>query len=155
MESTTWLVTGGSGFIGTNLIERLSKRGINAYNVDIRPPIVGDQQALWRELDICDRTALINTVCTVKPDIIVHLAAKADFDPNPESFYGPNVEGTRNLLDGALLCKVSRVILTSTQYVNGPLKPFADDRVYYPVNAYGESKVRMEQLARTVPYEPL
>lgn len=141
------LVTGGSGFIGTNLIRRLTESGYAIVNFDIAAPVEPSQRQLWKQVDIADAASFAAGIDAAKPDFIVHLAALADFAPEAAAFFGPNVQGTAHVLDAAKRLKVRRTILASTQYVNGPGLPFDDDRQYHPVNAYGESKVAMEKLA--------
>lgn len=155
MQPTKWMVTGGSGFIGTNLLELLLEQGNDVINIDIRPPQLSKLIEHSKELDICHRSALFDAVDEYKPDIIVHLAAKADFDPDLAVFRRTNVEGTKNVLDAAQHARVPRVILASTQYVNGPGTPFDDDLNFHPVNAYGQSKVEMEKLIRGIEYSGL
>jgi GlcNAc-P-P-Und epimerase len=149
------LVTGGSGFIGTRLVSDLIATGAEVLNIDLAAPKVESQKVHWRCVDIERQADVESQFAAFRPDAVVHLAAKADFDPHLEAFRGPNVEGSRHVLNSASMYQARRVILTSTQYVNGPLTPFDDDLVFHPVNAYGESKIEMEKLVRSAAYGDL
>jgi len=150
-----WLVTGGSGFIGTNFINLIAKRGGDIINVDAAPPIEQAHRRYWTQMDITERASIIGFINQERPNVIVHLAAKLDFSEPEGVFQLHNVEGSRNILDAALEVKKVRLILTSTLFVNGPQKPFDNDVVFNPVNPYGRSKAQMEQLARSAEYQRL
>lgn len=152
---TRILVTGGSGFIGTQLISDLILQGVDVRNLDLATPKIEGHRGFWQCVDIEKQAEVEHHVATFNPQAIVHLAAKADFDPRPEAFRGPNIDGSRHVLKSAISHQVGRVILTSTQYVNGPLALFDDDLAFHPVNAYGESKVEMEKLVRRPEYSGL
>ena len=72
------LVTGGSGFIGTNLMAYYIPKGIPLVNVDWNPPLDPGQRAYWKELDLMDRPVLEAAVKEFAPTHIVHLAARTD-----------------------------------------------------------------------------
>jgi len=151
----SWLVTGGSGFIGTNLIDNLVKNGKTVRNVDIARPQIDQHLPLWNELDINDKASLKRVMLETSPDVNVHLAAVANFDDALSKLMHVNVEGTKNVLDCALEINLGRLIIASTQYVNGPGKPYDDDLVHHPVNDYSKSKAEMETLVRRSEYERL
>src|ERR1700722_78576 len=98
----SWLVTGGSGFIGTNLIDSLVKSGKTVRNIDIARPQIDTHLPLWNELDINDKASLKRVMLETSPDVIVHLAAIANFDDALSKLMHVNVEGTKNVLDCAL-----------------------------------------------------
>jgi nucleoside-diphosphate-sugar epimerase len=145
------LVTGGSGFIGTNLIQFLAERGVQVLNLSLDPPLDPRQHALWRVGDIMDAAALRREFASFAPDRVVHLAARTDCreDTTVEESYTVNTTGTQNVLDAVKATpSISRVIITSSQFVCGPgyLPKREDD--YHPVTVYGQSKVITEQLTR-------
>ncbi len=77
-EQMRVLVTGGSGFIGTNLVATLSAADVDVINLDRVSPIYSKHASLWRRCDILDaaRTA---TICRdFAPTHVVHLAARTD-----------------------------------------------------------------------------
>jgi GlcNAc-P-P-Und epimerase len=150
------LVTGGSGFIGTSLMSLMEHRGYEPMNLDIKPPPLAEQRKNWRAVDILDRDALGRAIATFLPTHIVHLAALATFEASDEVLRTHNVGGTANVLDAALgSASLRRIIVTSTQYVNGPGASFDDDLDFHPVNDYGKSKVAAELLTRQEAYNRL
>ena len=95
------IVTGGSGFLGTNLIASLQGRGIEVFNVDIAPPPIPNAKSPWKAIDILDIAALRGLMVEVKPDAVIHLAARTDLDGQSPADYLANTDGTRNVIDAA------------------------------------------------------
>ncbi|HCS39517.1 MAG TPA: NAD(P)-dependent oxidoreductase [Anaerolineaceae bacterium] len=152
------LVTGGSGFIGTNLIEQLLEKNTELINIDINPPKKKNHTAFWKECDIRDFDTLDKLVNEFQPEIIVHLAAKTDLNGNTLSDYAANTDGIENLIHSSLNCKnLQFVIFTSTRLVNNiGYQPETDDD-YSPTTLYGESKMLGEKMVRAsskkMPYQ--
>ncbi|MGH8572474.1 MAG: NAD-dependent epimerase/dehydratase family protein, partial [Gammaproteobacteria bacterium] len=74
------LVTGGSGFIGTNLMRSFIERGVHVLDVDWNPPLDLEQRPWWRWTDIMDQAATRMAFIEFQPTHVVHLAARADAD---------------------------------------------------------------------------
>src|SRR6266516_8060523 len=90
------LITGGSGFIGTNAVEYFAARGSDVLNLDIRPPRNPAHRAVWRESDIQDHSALRTAVKAFDPHYVIHLAARTDLlETKDIRGYAANYEGTR------------------------------------------------------------
>jgi GlcNAc-P-P-Und epimerase len=144
------LVTGGSGFIGTNLTETLHRSGIQFINVDIAAPKNPSLKSQWRKCDIMNYPALQENMQAFQPTAVVHLAAETDTDPfKTLDDYKVNTEGSQNVLNAIRSCpSVERVIFTSTQFVNQRDMPPRDDEDYHPHTVYGESKIMAEQALR-------
>lgn len=151
------LITGGSGFIGTNLIETL--RSVNSFeiqNLDIAHPKISIQQTLWKSIDIRNRAELQKAIIDFVPDYVIHLAARTDLNGTTLSDYDANIGGISNLMD--ILEKVpnlKRVIFASSMYVCEPGYMPKDFDDYAPHTLYGESKVETEKIikARNPRYE--
>jgi UDP-glucose 4-epimerase len=147
------LVTGGAGFIGSNLVDALVARGdevavIDDISTGRRENL---QQALSNgadliELDVRDAEAVAAAVERVGPEVIFHLAAQIDVrrsvsDPAFDSRV--NVEGTINVLSAAQASGVRRVVNTSTGgaiYGEGQILPAPEDHPVAPESPYGLSK---------------
>ncbi|MEX2252537.1 MAG: NAD(P)-dependent oxidoreductase [Thermoleophilaceae bacterium] len=146
-------MTGGSGFIGTNVVERLRARGARVVNLDTTPPRKSDHHDFWRELDLLDAPATEAAMRALEPTLVVHLAARTDLEGAALADYEVNVAGTRNLVGAAAtLERPPRLIVASTQLVcRSGYQPRADDD-YCPATVYGESKVETEGIVRGASY---
>ena len=143
--------TGGSGFIGTNLTERLLALGHEVRDFSFSKPLKREHGRLWTQGDILDAQALQKACRDCAPEIVIHLAARTDCDENTtvEAGYRMNTDGTRNVLDAIRATpSVRRAIITSSQYVCGPGRLPTDDLDCFPATVYGQSKVMTEQLTR-------
>lgn len=114
------LVTGGSGFIGTNLTSRLHTSGIEFVNLDVVKPKVNELEPFWVPCNLLDPKAVEAEFQLAQPTVVVHLAAETDTDPSKAlEDYVVNTEGTANVLNSIRSCgSVERFVLTSTQFVN-------------------------------------
>jgi len=145
------LITGGSGFIGTNLIAHLLSKGNEIFNLSLHPPLNAAFRNFWEAGDILDGECLLAKFTMFQPDSVIHLAARADCDENTtvESGYRANTDGTANVLRAIQKTpSVRRVIITSSQFVCGPGRLPEHDEDYFPCTIYGQSKVATEQLTR-------
>jgi len=147
------LVTGGAGFIGSNLVDALVARGDGVAVVDdistgrrenLENAIANGAELI--ELDVRDAEAVTAAVERVAPEVIFHLAAQIDVrksvaDPAHDSRV--NVEGTINVLNAAQASGVRRLINTSTGgaiYGEGQILPAPEDHPVAPESPYGLSK---------------
>lgn len=145
------LITGGSGFIGMNLINKLALSGkYSILNLDISKPKVNEQLLYWKQCDIMNEKEVNDFFKSFQPDTVIHLAARTDTDPNNVlSDYELNIGGSQNIL-GAVkkFTEVKRLIITSTQFVNQYQGLPKNDEDFAPHTVYGESKVLMEKMTR-------
>ncbi len=147
------LVTGGSGFIGSNLVDALIERGDEVTVLDdlstgrrenLEGAIAAGAELV--ETDVRDAEAVSDVVGRVTPEVIFHLAAQIDVrksaaDPAADSRI--NVEGTINVLEAARGAGVRRVVNTSTGgaiYGEGKIIPAPEDHPVAPEAPYGLSK---------------
>jgi len=142
------LITGGSGFIGTNLIEKL-QANFEILNIDINPPKLKSHISFWEKIDIVDLPLFEKSIITFNPNYVIHLAARTDLNGKKIEDYSANTIGVKNLL--TILNKsnsLQRVIFTSSMYVTIPgynPQTFED---YNPHTIYGESKVQTEKIIK-------
>ncbi len=126
------LVTGGGGFVGGYVIERLLKRGYTVRSIgrSAQP----DLEAKGVEVVRCDLSdaQAVQDACAGM-DAVFHIAAKAGVWGSWESFYQPNVVGTRNIVQACRANQISRLVYTSTPSVvfNGQAISGLDESMPY------------------------
>jgi len=151
------LVTGGAGFIGSNLVDALLERGdevtvIDDVSTGRRENLNGALQsgAELVELDIRDAEAVAGVCARTQPEVVFHLAAQIDVrrsTSDPAFDARVNVEGTINVLDAARRAGVRRFVNTSTGgaiYGEGRTLPAPEDHPVAPEAPYGQSKFAAE-----------
>jgi UDP-glucuronate 4-epimerase len=162
------LVTGGAGFIGSHLIERLLAHEINVVCYDNFDPFydAGIKRAnLYHamqhsnfkliEASILDYTTLNTCFENYKIDLVIHLAAKAGVRPSiadPMSYYETNVDGTLNVLEAMKHHSVKKMVFASSSsvYGNNAKVPFSEsDFVDHPISPYAASKKAAELICHT------
>lgn len=154
LEGRRVLLTGGSGFIGTNLSDLLLACGARVVNVDVRPPLSAAHAELWRRCDVGSQQELRSVVGECDPEFVVHLAARTDTTSDVVSDYEINHTGTANLARALTAAsRPERFILVSSQFVLGPGSVFVAETDYAPHTAYGHSKVAAERWVRENPPE--
>ena len=142
-----FLITGGSGFIGTNMIDYLIDKNHEILSIDINRPVQEKHNSYWKKVDILDVNTLTNVIQNFQPDYILHLAARTDLEGKKITDYKSNTQGTLNIINIAnSVDSIKRIIFTSSMLVCkiGYIpKNFLD---YSPNTSYGESKVEMERI---------
>jgi UDP-glucose 4-epimerase len=152
------LVTGGAGFIGSHLIERLLSRDWKVTAMDNLSNgrksnvdrFLGNCGYRFVEGDIADPSLMCHVVQECEPEVVYHLAA-LHFIPwcvaNPCETLRTNVFGTQSLLDALAPSSVRKFVFTSTSDVYLPKdSPHTEEDPTGPPNIYGQSKLCCEQL---------
>lgn len=166
-NSNTWLITGGCGFIGSNLIrlilrERSEVRVVNvdaltyAGNTANLADLSADQAARHEliKADITDVPVMRAIFERTKPSVVFHLAAESHVDrslTDAAPFIRTNVQGTQTMLECALASTVARFVHVSTDEVYGSLGPkgaFTESSPLAPNSPYAASKAASDLLVR-------
>jgi len=146
---TRVLITGGSGFIGTNLVAHFAGRGDEVRNLDIASPRNATHEKYWYKSDVTDRSSLTAFVRDFSPEFIVHMAARTDLDGRSVDAYRANTLGVQNLLAAIEgMPSLQRVIFASSRLVCRIGYQPRDEFDYCPSTRYGESKVIGEKIVR-------
>ena len=143
------IITGGSGFIGTNLVSFYIERGVEVCNIDIAPPRNKEHSRFWKQVDIMDLERLREEIHKFAPTHIFHLAARTGLNNKDTNVYAANFRGVENLIlayNG--LPNLQRVIFTSSMLVCKPGYLPKGDEDYCPNTLYGESKAMGEKVVR-------
>jgi len=160
------LVTGGAGFIGSHVCERLLHAGHavwafddlnDFYDPQLKRRNLRDIQSLAKPFefvhgDLTDRTALDELFGAAKFDQVIHLAARAGVRPSleePALYQRVNVEGTVNVLEAARRNGVKKITIASSSSVYGvnAKVPFSEsDPIFTAISPYAASKLACEAL---------
>lgn len=143
------VVTGGSGFIGTNLVEHFLARGNEVVNLDIARPRHPDHTRVWREVDILDVGALARALEEFSPQVVLHMAARTDLGAMTVDDYPANTVGVSNLIQALRpLRSLQLAVFASSMLVcRIGYQPKSEDD-YAPSTAYGQSKIEGELRVR-------
>jgi len=143
------LVTGICGFTGRYLARELEDAGYRVVGLTHQ----ANNESNWLTVDLTDRAAADAAIASVKPDVVVHLAAIAFVaHGDADAIYRVNVVGTRNLLEALAKSthKPRVVVLASSAniYGNADVEIIDEDVPATPANDYAVSKLAMEYMAR-------
>ena len=149
-----YLVTGGAGFIGGHLVDKLTEQGHEVIVVDnlstgIKNNI--NQKATFIDLDISERASRGELCIAMENvDTVFHCAALARVQPsiqNPQKYHKANIDGTFNVLLSARDSKVRRVVYSASSSAYGDQKqmPLTEDMPTAPISPYALHKLIGEQ----------
>ena len=158
------LVTGAAGFIGSSLVDKLLERGDRVAGLDnfndfydpqikrknIAEAVKNGRYTLY-EVDICDEARLVEVFEDTRPEVVVHLAARAGVRPSlrdPNLYHRVNVIGSQHVLDACRTFSPSHLVFASSSSVYGGSTevPFREDNpVARPISPYAATK-RMNEL---------
>lgn len=155
----TYLITGGAGFIGSHLADKLLKEGNKVIVVDnfcdfYNPKIKEDNvkhnlnnaNYTLKRIDIRNREELAKTFDEVNVDVVIHLAAMAGVRPsidNPIYYQEVNCVGTQNILEEMKAHNVKKLVMASSSSVYGNCKevPFKEDMIVdFAISPYAATK---------------
>ncbi len=171
---TTFLITGGAGFIGSAVVRELisasGHRVVNvdsltyAGNLDSLAPVADSERYVFEQVSITDRAGLDRVFATHQPDVVMHLAAESHVDRSidgPGEFIQTNIQGTYTLLEAARAYwsalpaarrPAFRFHHISTDEVYGDLHGtddlFLETTPYAPSSPYSASKAASDHLVR-------
>jgi UDP-glucose 4-epimerase len=158
------LVTGGAGFIGSHLCERLALEGNDVvcvdnlddyYSPNVKKANISGIKGQFKLLkaDIRDATKLKRIITKQKPDYVIHEAAQAGVRAsvqNPIKTNEVNIGGTLNLLEAVRGSSVKKIVCASSSSIYGKVVslPFDEEHPKNPISPYGVSKLSCESYLR-------
>ena len=150
------LVTGGAGFIGSHLVDRLLAGGYRVCVVDdlsTGSPSNVAPEVRFQRLDICDSVSLGDVLGGFRPEVVYHAAAQTDVRRSirePDFDARVNVLGALNVLRAAVAAGARRIIYASSAAVYGDPErlPVSEADPTRPISEYGASKLAFEHYLR-------
>jgi GlcNAc-P-P-Und epimerase len=151
------LITGGSGFIGTNLVQFYSDLGWKVLNIDQKEPRNSEHAAMFERVDLLDQRGLEYSIRRFDPHYLLHFGARTDLGENRDILgYNANIAGVENLMSACEGCaSLRRAVFASSMLVCRYGYVPRGDFDYSPNTLYGESKVLTEKVVRErgLPFE--
>lgn len=148
MSQLKILVIGGSGTIGSKIVEKLQSTNTIVDYTFLRNPI---PSKIGHVLNITNRQYTIELISRLNPDIVIHTAALTNVDlceTNNILANSINVQGTKNVVDGCKAIK-SKIIFISTSYVfDGTSNQYFEDDLPNPSSYYGMTKYKSEEIVK-------
>ena len=144
------LVTGGSGFIGTNVVESYLASGHEVLSIDIKTPQKREHHKVFKRVDILDKRSLEGVFKDFAPTHVLHLAARTDlYEKKDLQGYAANIKGVENIVNAIISQpSIKRSIFASTKLVcPADYTPTSEDD-YCPNTLYGKSKVIGEKIVK-------
>lgn len=162
------LITGGAGFIGSTLADRLLKDGHIVTVVDnfndyyskelkiknIQHNLSNEKYILYEE-DIRNKAAIKNILKNNNIEVVIHIAALAGVRASierPEEFVDVNVNGTKIILDSMIECNIKKLVFASSSsvYGNCEAKIFSENITnLQQISPYAKTKYQCEELIKT------
>jgi len=161
------LVTGGVGFIGSHLCESLLKQDHEVIAIDNFDPfypreikednlqiLKNFQNFKFFEEDLCNDEAVENILAQTKPEVVVHLAAKAGVRPSlkdPQAYVRANIEATVSLMEAMRKAECKKLVFASSSSVYGKTKniPFEEEEPFeHAISVYAATKQAGENMTR-------
>jgi UDP-glucose 4-epimerase len=150
--ATRALVTGGAGFIGSHLAERLVADGHSVCVIDDLSTGSASNvptEARLHRIDVCDWEAVRDVIAAFRPEVVFHAAAQTDVRRSvrePDFDARVNVVGGLNVLRGAAAAGTRRIVYASSAAVYGTPErlPVSEVHPTRPISEYGASKLALE-----------
>jgi len=143
------LVTGATGFLGKRLVTKLRGMNLDVVAADLQ----STDEIVY--LDIRDKESVNATFESSMPEVVVHLAAINDNNPNfdrPYDLYFNNIQGTLNICEAATRFSVRKIVFPSSTSIYGNVQdddlPISEMTRSQPLTPYATSKVCEEMLVR-------
>ena len=151
-EGLKAVVTGGTGFIGSHVVDLLSTKGYEVAVIDIQPP--GDYWDVPAGVEVLKLDVATpeceNFIANYRPDVVFHLAARASVAEsvhNPHEDARTTIQGLLHVLEGARKAQTKKVVFSSTAAVYGDsnvVLPIVEEAAVDPISPYGVSKLAAE-----------
>jgi UDP-glucose 4-epimerase len=156
LQAVRYLITGGSGYIGSRLVDHLSGREETEAIVvaDVRAPAAHRPKTSFAQLDVRDKHGVRAVFERERPDCVVHLAFLLNPIHDEAAMYDVDVNGTQNVLEAASAAAVGQMLVTSSTtaygaFADNPVPLTEDDPVRgAPDFSYARDKAESDRLCQ-------
>jgi nucleoside-diphosphate-sugar epimerase len=140
------LVTGGSGYFGSLLIDKLLEKGFDVGSLDINKSEDLPAGVMFHQIDVRDVDSLKKSLLGY--DLIFHNVAQVPLAKNKKLFWEVNVEGTKNICEASIANNVQKIVYTSSSAIYGVPRhnPVDENTSPSPGEAYGRAKLEGEKI---------
>jgi len=148
---TTWLITGGSGLLGSHCVRQAVKLGVNVVATHHQHAALEVPGVTWRRVDLEDERSVSGLLNGVKPSVVIHTAAMAQPGDCEKDKARATVINTLcpSWIASACARLGARLLHLSTDLVfSGDAGPYAEDDAVNPISHYGVTKVEAEREVR-------
>ena len=159
------IVTGGLGYIGSNIVTKLLKRGnevlvidnLKNSNISVVKKILllSNKNFKFKKVDCKDKKKIFKVFQKFKPNLVIHLAgikSVSESIQKPKKYLSENVKSAKTILDSMQKFNVKKLIFSSSATVYGKPKflPVTENHSTKPIHAYGLSKLNIEKLLKNI-----
>ena len=153
VDAMSVLVTGGTGLVGTKLVNSCMKAGLDVYATFLShpPPQIFEDKAIFFKLDIVDAGSTRSMLAELKPDTVINAAAMLDTDlceVEREQAWKVNALGARNVADACLRIGAHLVQLSTSYIFDGKKGQYNEEAEANPINQYGYTKLKGEEFVK-------
>jgi dTDP-4-dehydrorhamnose reductase len=146
LQKNKILITGGAGYVGSNLEKFLKKKNFMIYCLDILPKIKKN----YFQINIVNKKQVLNFLKKIKPDIIIHTAGLSNLkicEENKKLAYQINIQGTKNLISAIknIDQKIKLVFFSSDYVFDGINGNYKENSIQKPRTEYGKNKLQSEK----------
>ncbi len=149
------LITGANGLLGQKLMEQLIPDSkvevIGTGRGRARLSGLGRKSVLWKEMDVTDRTQVLEVFAEIKPDAVIHTAAMTQVDDCEQDHAQcrkANVDAVSNLIEACRIFDAHLVHLSTDFIFDGEAGPYSEEALPNPINYYGRTKLEAENLIK-------
>jgi dTDP-4-dehydrorhamnose reductase len=151
------LITGGSGFVGWNLLDQALDRGHDVIYTYHQNRVEHDGATAWG-MDIRSENRVQSVVDDADPDAIIHAAAMTDVDGcerDQERARRINVDGTRYVVEAAADVDAEIALISTSFVFDGESNEYREENERNPINRYGETKANAERIVESTDVDSL
>ena len=153
VDAMSVLVTGGTGLVGTKVVNSCMKAGLDVYATYLAhpPPQIFEDKTIFFRLDVTDAASTRSMVTELKPDIVINAAAMLDTDlceVEKDQAWKVNALGAQNVADACQRTGAYLLQLSTSFIFDGKRGNYDEEAQPNPLNQYGYTKLKGEEFVK-------